>query len=136
MSQQDLNTLQKTPGDSKTSAETLVIGKGVTVVGEIKNCKFVKLDGLIEGNIENVIQLSIEHDGKFVGTAVVGNATISGSVNGDLTVKDTLTVSPTGLVDGKVRYRELEIGRGGTLVGKITRMPQDQKALNTTLKKK
>ncbi len=136
MSQQDLNGFQKTPGDSKTSAETLIVGKGVIVVGEIKNCKFLKLDGLIEGNIDNIIQLNVEHDGKFVGTAVVNNANISGSVNGDLTVKETLTISSTGLVDGKIRYRELEIGRGGTLIGKIARISEDQKVLNDTLKKK
>ncbi|NQU28355.1 MAG: polymer-forming cytoskeletal protein, partial [Candidatus Marinimicrobia bacterium] len=64
---------------------------------------------------------SVERDGKFDGTAIVGYANVSGSVNGLLTIKDRLTITANGIVEGKITYGELEIGRGGTLNGKVKR---------------
>jgi len=104
-----------------TNANSLVVGKGVHIKGEIYNCQLLKLEGIIEGKVDDVANLSVERDGKFDGTAIVGYANVSGSVNGLLTIKDRLTITANGTVEGKITYGELEIGRGGTLNGKVKR---------------
>lgn len=104
-----------------TNANSLIVGKGVRIKGDINNCELLKLEGTIEGTVEDVTNVTVEKDGVFDGTAVVGYASVSGSIKGNITVKDRLTITSTGNVEGKIIYGELEIGRGGTLNGKVKR---------------
>ncbi len=104
-----------------TNANSLVVGKGVHIKGEIHNCELLKLEGIIEGSVEDVSNLSVESGGVFDGSAIVGYAKVSGVLNGRITVKDRLTITSTGKVEGKINYGELEIGRGGTLNGRVKR---------------
>ena len=104
-----------------TNANSLVVGKGVHIKGEIHNCELLKLEGIIEGSIEDVSNLSVESSGTFDGSAIVGYAKVSGVLNGRIVVKDRLTITTTGKVEGKIGYGELEIGRGGTLNGRVKR---------------
>ncbi len=104
-----------------TNANSLVVGKGVHIKGEIHNCELLKLEGIIEGSVEDVSNLSVESGGTFDGAAIVGYAKVSGELNGRIVVKDRLTITTTGKVEGKINYGELEIGRGGTLNGRVKR---------------
>ena len=104
-----------------TNANSLVVGKGVHIKGEIHNCELLKLEGIIEGSVEDVSNLSVETGGTFDGAAIVGYAKVSGELNGRIVVKDRLTITTTGKVEGKISYGELEIGRGGTLNGRVKR---------------
>ncbi len=104
-----------------TNANALIVGKGVRIKGDINNCELLKLEGIIEGTVEDIANISIEKDGVFDGTAVVGYANVSGSLKGNITVKDRLTITSTGQVEGKIIYGSLEVGRGGTLNGKVKR---------------
>ncbi|MFH1851180.1 MAG: polymer-forming cytoskeletal protein [Candidatus Neomarinimicrobiota bacterium] len=133
---QDLGELIQSGNQKQPEAGTLNVGKGVVISGEIKNCNVLKLDGTIEGNIDSIENLMVQADGKFIGSATVGNAQISGMVTGDITVNQRLTIAPTGVVDGKIRYNELEIGRGGTLIGKISRIVPSNKIAFKDNKKK
>lgn len=104
-----------------TNANSLVVGKGVHIKGEIHNCELLKLEGIIEGSVEDVSNLSVESGGTFDGSAIVGYAKVSGILSGRIVVKDRLTITTTGKVEGKISYGELEIGRGGTLNGRVKR---------------
>lgn len=104
-----------------TNANSLIVGKGVHIKGEIHNCELLKLEGIIEGSVEDVSNLTVESGGTFDGAAIVGYAKVSGELNGRIVVKDRLTITTTGKVEGKISYGELEIGRGGTLNGRVKR---------------
>ena len=50
----------------------------------------------------------------------VEEAEISGTYEGELTVRNRLLIRSTGQVKGTVRYGELEIERGGKLSGSVS----------------
>jgi len=118
---QSMNDLAPGSEILSTNANSLVVGKGVHIKGEIHNCELLKLEGIIEGSVEDVSNLSVESGGTFDGSAIVGYAKVSGVLSGRIVVKDRLTITTTGKVEGKISYGELEIGRGGTLNGRVKR---------------
>ena len=64
-----------------------------------------------------VIQIS--ERGAFKGSAEIDIAEIRGQFDGNLTVRQKLTIHATGKVSGKVRYGKLVIEEGGQLTGDI-----------------
>jgi cytoskeletal protein CcmA (bactofilin family) len=63
--------------------------------------------------------MEISQTGNVKGTATVEIAEISGEFDGDLTVQGRLFVRTTGRVQGKIRYHELEVERGGVISGSL-----------------
>ena len=63
--------------------------------------------------------MDIAGSGEFRGSAEIESADISGRFDGDLIVRQRLTIRATGKVLGKIRYGQLEVERGGVISGTI-----------------
>jgi len=78
---------------------------------------------LFEGNIEksnvNAKSMEISQTGSFTGTAVLEEAKIGGSFDGNLKITGKLHITNTGKVSGKIKYSTLEIENGGQIIGDI-----------------
>jgi len=103
-----------TEGGSKLTVGTNIKLKGV----EITDCDTLLVEGLVEATMDSrVIQIS--ERGAFKGSAEIDIAEIRGQFDGNLTVRQKLTIHATGKVSGKVRYGKLVIEEGGQLTGDI-----------------
>ena len=108
------NTKPEPEGGSKITVGTNIKHKGV----EINDCDTLVVEGLVEATMESrVIQIS-EH-GAFKGAAEIDIAEIHGQFDGNLTVRQKLTIYATGKVSGKIRYGKVVIEEGGQLTGEI-----------------
>ncbi len=99
-------------------AGALLIGGGVEVRGRIGSCDALVVEGMVESTIE-CRSLEIRENGVVTGEAAVEMARIEGSFDGKLVVTGCLTVHASGRVSGSVHYGEIEIERGGEIVGEI-----------------
>ena len=108
------NTTQAPEGGSK-----LTVGPNIKLKGvEITDCDTLVVEGLVEATMDSrVIQIS-EH-GAFKGAAEIDMAEIHGQFDGNLTVRQKLTIYATGKVSGKIRYGKVVIEEGGQLTGEI-----------------
>jgi len=97
---------------------SLIIGKGIVIAGEIKDCDCLIVEGKVEAEVR-CNELKIASGGLFTGTATVINAEVIGRFEGELKVTERLAVRATGSVSGKVRYQKIEIERGGQISGEI-----------------
>jgi cytoskeletal protein CcmA (bactofilin family) len=68
--------------------------------------------------------VQIAEGGVFHGTVSVDRAEIRGRFEGDMTVRERLTVHSTGRVAGKVRFGRLAVEDGGEIVGEIEALPR------------
>ncbi len=102
------------------SKRTLAVGLETFLKGEISNCDRVVIEGGVDAVMGDVQSLEIAASGSFTGSATVQNAEISGTFEGDLIVGNRLVIHSTGRVTGKVSYGEIEVKRGGKLLGEIT----------------
>jgi cytoskeletal protein CcmA (bactofilin family) len=111
-------SLPPTSAKIVSTDRTLIVGKGLVVSGEIKECDCLAVEGEVSAEI-SCKELKIAPGGLFTGTATVINAEVFGRFKGDLKVTERLVVRATGSVSGEVRYQQIEIERGGQMSGRI-----------------
>ena len=97
----------------------LTVGPNIKLKGvEITDCDTLVVEGLVEATMDSrVIQIS--ERGAFKGSAEIDIAEIHGQFDGNLTVRQKLTIFATGKVTGKIRYGKVVIEEGGQLTGEI-----------------
>ena len=99
----------------------LVIDRETAVSGEINSCELLVVEGKVEATMKECREIKITETGtvKVIGEVEFERADISGVFEGDLTAREHLVVRATGRVTGTVRIGELEIERGGQVLGGI-----------------
>ena len=100
--------------------QQLVIGKTITINGDISSCKTLIVEGKVEANVYDVVSINIAPGGIFKGNAKVANAFIAGSFDGSLEATKELEISETGNVNGIIKYKNISIANGGILTGDVT----------------
>jgi cytoskeletal protein CcmA (bactofilin family) len=101
----------------KVEAGTLIIGREISFSGEITACDRLVVDGIVEATLKRCNHVFIGDNGVFKGNARTENAEVSGRMEGELTVRKLLRIRAAGQVSGTTTYGEIEIERGGRIVG-------------------
>lgn len=102
----------------------LTVGKDISLSGEINSCDILAVEGRVEATLVGGKSIEIADGGHFKGNAEIDTADIAGRYEGDLVVRDRLTIRGTGKITGKVRYRRLEVELGGEMIGDIATLDQ------------
>ena len=97
----------------------LIIGRGITMSGEIESCDTLIVEGSVEAALKGASTLEIAQSGMFFGTVEIEEATIAGRFEGDITVNGRLNVESTGIIIGTISYKELSIEAGATIDGTL-----------------
>jgi cytoskeletal protein CcmA (bactofilin family) len=103
----------------ETQPRKLVVGKDITVRGEITSCDILIVEGTVRADIAGCREMQIAKGGLYIGTASVENAEIHGRYEGELTVTSRLVLRSSGELAAKVRYSQIEVEAGGDLSGDI-----------------
>lgn len=98
----------------------LIVGEGIRLSGEISSCDRLVVEGEVEVTLNDTLALEIARGGRFTGGCEVEEADISGTYEGDLTVRKRLCVRATGRITGTIRYAQLELERGGQIAGNVS----------------
>ena len=91
--------------------KTLIVGRDISLTGDITACDKLIVEGRIEANMQDCRIVEIAESGLFKGKADIGEADISGAFEGSLKVRGRLIIRATGSGTGEVEYGELEIGQ-------------------------
>lgn len=103
----------------ESEGKRLIVGRDITLAGEIKDCDKLVVEGRVEANLPSCHEIEIAATGTFKGEATIETADISGTFEGALTARTLLIVRSTGKIRGTVRYGQIEIERGGEIHGDI-----------------
>ena len=107
-----------------SAGTTLTIPRGIRYSGRIGPCERLTVEGTVETELGGCRVLEVAWGGVFRGRADVETADVSGTLEGPLRVRGTLTVGASArIVSDSLSYGELEIERGGVLAG--TARPAD-----------
>lgn len=106
--------------------DTLLVGEGVNITGNIVVLGAVHIYGNVNGEI-TAHEIHIGETGRVNGEIKVSLADIKGEVSNSIQVKETLIIRSTGKVSGTISYQSLEIEQGGMIEGKI----EKNSAINT-----
>jgi cytoskeletal protein CcmA (bactofilin family) len=107
------------PARPEMEIRHLIVGKEISLHGEITHCDRLLIEGSVEANLSDCRDVEIAESGLFKGSAAIETAEIRGRFEGTLTVRKRLFIRATGLVTGTIRYGQIEVERGGRLSGEI-----------------
>jgi cytoskeletal protein CcmA (bactofilin family) len=111
-----------------TEQRRLIVGREISLTGEITSCDRLIVEGSVEANLNNCREVEIAETGLLKGTAAIEDAEIRGRFEGSLTVRKRLLIRATGKITGTVRYGQLEVECGGQISGDIQAQPTADEA--------
>jgi cytoskeletal protein CcmA (bactofilin family) len=118
-----LALLNGAPAGAQEDSRRLVVGRGITLSGEISACDHLVVEGTVNARDFAARRMDVLEAGAFSGTAQVQDAVISGRFDGTLTVSGRLVIKSTGRLGGEIKYGALECESGARIEGQITALP-------------
>jgi cytoskeletal protein CcmA (bactofilin family) len=107
------------PAPSENESKKLIVGRDIKLHGEITSCDHLLVEGSVEATLNDGKIIDIAQSGTFTGSVECETASVRGKFEGDLTCHERLVVRSTGRIIGKIRYRQLEVERGGEISGDV-----------------
>lgn len=104
-----------------------IITKGTVIKGDITASGDFRLDGTLEGNIQSNGKIVVGDTGVVNGNILCLNANIIGCVNGNLSVKELLSLHNTARVKGDILINKLSIEPGAVFTGKCCMLDEVRK---------
>lgn len=100
----------------------LVVREDTAIMGEIRNCQRIEIYGHVQGQIaaESIL---VHEGGHFYGTVKSDTADVHGTMQGDVVVKNLISIRSSGSVSGNVRYGQLALEAGGNLSAEVRNVP-------------
>jgi cytoskeletal protein CcmA (bactofilin family) len=111
------------PRRNEAEVRKLIVGREITLSGEITSCDMLMFEGSVEANLTNCRDVDIAESGLFKGSASIEDAEIRGRFEGNLVVRKRLLIKASGRVSGTIRYGQIEIECGGQISGDIQAQP-------------
>jgi cytoskeletal protein CcmA (bactofilin family) len=116
------------PRRGDAEVRKLIVGREITLSGEITSCDMLIVEGSVEANLTNCRDVCIAESGLFKGSAAIEEAEIRGRFEGNLVVRKRLLIKASGRVSGTIRYGQIEIECGGQISGDIQAQPSSEPA--------
>jgi len=100
---------------------SVFIGEGVSFKGSITASDEAVIEGQFDGDL-TVGNLLIGQTGRVTGSIKADRVDVKGELNKDISSRQLLIVRSTGKVNGTLEYGEIEIERGGQVLGNMTQV--------------
>ena len=98
---------------------TGVIGRGITIRGNLSGSEDLVIEGRVEGTVALKNHLTIEGTGSIMADVDVQNLTVNGEVQGNIAASESVLVSGTAKVIGNIRAPRVIIEDGARFKGGI-----------------
>ncbi|PIV19580.1 MAG: hypothetical protein COZ15_04690 [Elusimicrobia bacterium CG_4_10_14_3_um_filter_49_12_50_7] len=109
------NKLEKKIGRIET-----VIGHESVITGTIATKGSLKIDGLVNGGIEQADAVIIGDTGKIIGDVTAQTVIVSGEVEGNIHSYISLELMEDGKIKGDVKTSQISINEGAFFEGNVT----------------
>ncbi len=103
-------------------AREAIIQEDTVIKGKIRNCRQMEIRGYFEGDLA-AEEVLVQQGGTFFGTLKSDRADVAGSVQGEVFVKNLISIRSSGSVNGNVRYGQLAMEMGADLSAELRNVP-------------
>ncbi|MBP5218107.1 MAG: polymer-forming cytoskeletal protein [Bacteroidales bacterium] len=102
------------------------ISAGSVIKGEIISPNDIRIDGNFEGKIISQAKVVVGEKAIIKGDVICNNADFWGQIEGDLYVKDTLSLKSTSVIDGDLHVRRLQVDLNATFNGNCKMITEEE----------
>ena len=114
---------------SPAGGSTAMIGKGISISGDVTADSNLRIEGVIEGrSIQSKHDVEIGESGKVTASITATLVRIAGEVTGDINGSEKVTISKSGRVQGNVVAPRVQLEDGALFRGSIDMNPADPAA--------
>lgn len=107
-----------------TPSRVAMIGKGISISGDVKAETSLRIEGRIEGRgIQGTKDIEIAESGHVVANVMAKEVKISGVVSGDIGGSEKVFISRTGQVQGNIIAPRVQLEDGALFKGSIDMTP-------------
>jgi cytoskeletal protein CcmA (bactofilin family) len=112
-------------------AETIV-SSSMRIDGELKSNGNIKIDGIVSGKVQTSQDLMIGPNAQIDADLIAQNAVISGTIKGNITVKESILIGETGRIIGNISCASIGIKEGAYFSGNCKMQEIKQVAVNSS----
>ncbi len=98
----------------------VVLGPRDSLVGKLTIEGDLTVHGTVDGELQVSGDVDVEQSATVKAKLSGRNVSVRGNVTGDLSAKNRLLVSGSGIINGDVKVAKLQVEDGGTLNGNIS----------------
>lgn len=112
------------PAPVASSSATAMIGRGISISGDVTADSNLKIEGVIEGrSVQSKHDVDISETGKVTASISAKVIRISGEVTGDIVASEKVTIAKSGRVQGNVVAPRVQLEDGALFRGSIDMNP-------------
>lgn len=111
------NTFTMAKNNTEEMNNVNLIGNGTKIIGDLNSTGDVRIDGILEGNLNIKAKLILGQTGKITGEIICKNADIDGTIEGKLKIEEVLFLSKTAKIMGDIVTGKLAIEPGAIFTG-------------------
>ncbi len=100
----------------------LIIGEDAVLKGTVSNGTRVEVRGYLEGGVA-AGEVVVHEGGRLFGNVKSVKAAVHGTLQGDVRVKELISIKSTGQVSGNVKYGRLAMEEGAELTARVRNIP-------------
>lgn len=109
--------MQKSSDQSVNVNDVTRISQGAYITGDLVSSTDVRVDGRIDGKIQSEGKIVVGETAKLSGCLMCKNLDFWGKMEGDIYVKDTLSLKSLAVVNGNLHVRKLQVELGAQVNG-------------------
>ena len=119
------NIMMKSKQVVTTGGTLNCLAAGTVIKGNIHAEEDLRIDGVIEGNIECAGKLVVGPNAEIIGYINCGNAELLGKIKGNTKAYGTLCLKSSVIYEGDIVAKNLEIEPGATFNGSCSMMTSE-----------
>jgi len=93
------------------------ISAGTVVKGEVSSLNDIRVDGGVEGKIYSKGKIVVGEGSRITGALLCNNVDLWGKMEGDVYVKDTMSIKGNASVNGSIHVRKFQVEMGAQING-------------------
>jgi cytoskeletal protein CcmA (bactofilin family) len=98
------------------------IGQDLSIIGDVLGRGVVEIQGVVQGTV-SAPNIHVHQGGHVRGAVKADRASVDGTVEGRVAVKNLISIGSSGRVSGDVRYGQLALAEGGDLSADVHNVP-------------
>lgn len=102
------------------------IAEGVVIKGDITSRSDIRVDGQIDGTICSEGRIVVGETANLTGSLFCNDIDFWGRMDGDLYVRDVLSVKGTAVINGNIHVRKLQVEMGAQINGSCHMITEEE----------
>ena len=112
------------------------ISQGASIKGDLSSNSDIRVDGKVDGTLYSSGRIVVGESARLAGNMLCENVDIWGQMDGDIYVKDVLSVKSSAVINGNIHVHRLQVEIGAQINGSCMMITEEDydKYVNTVVK--